>query len=75
MEKHVATGIVALVRECSNKLNMSIQTVKDTCTKQEFLDYRKAAGRIMGEMQVEILSPIFKEHPDLEPEEWKKPRK
>lgn len=71
MDKNVAAGIVALMRDYSDKLNVSIQTVKDTCTKQEFLDYRKAAARIMGEMHIEILRPIFKEHPELEPEEWK----
>jgi len=71
MDKQVAAGIVTLIRECSDKLNVSIQTVKDSCSKQEFVDYRKAAGRIMGDMQVEILRPIFKEYPELEPEEWK----
>ncbi len=66
--------IVDLMRDCSDKLNVSVQTVKDTCSRQEFLDYRKAVGRIMGDMHVEIMRPIFKEHPDLEPESMK-PRK
>lgn len=71
MEKPVAEKVLALIKEYSGKLDASVQMVKDTCTKQEFLDYRRAAGRIMGEMHIEILRPIFKEHPELEPEEWK----
>ncbi len=71
MEKHVAAMIVALMRECSDKLNGSVQTVKDTCTEEEFVIYRKAVGQIMGGMYIDIMWPIFREHPDLEPESMK----
>lgn len=71
MEREVAEEILALMREYSGKLNRSVQLVKDRCSKEEFIDYRKAVGVIMGEMCVEIMWPIFHEHPDLEPEELK----
>lgn len=74
MQKQVAEQVPALMLEYSGKLDQSVQLVKDTCTEEEFLDYRKAVGRIMGEMCVEIMWPIFHEYPDLEPDELK-PRK
>ena len=72
MKKEVAAEIVALMRECSDKLNGSVQRVKDTCSQEEFLEYRRAVATIMGEMCVEIMRPIFKEHPELEPEDLKR---
>jgi hypothetical protein len=71
MEKSVAEKVLALMLEYSGKLDASVQLVKDSCTEQEFLDYRRAVGKIMGEMCVEIMWPIFKEHPELEPDELK----
>ena len=71
MQLQVARQVLALMLEYSGKLDQSIQLVKDSCTEQEFLDYREAVGKIMGEMCVEIMWPIFKEHPDLEPDEMK----
>ncbi|MBK9266949.1 MAG: hypothetical protein IPM54_45140 [Polyangiaceae bacterium] len=57
--------------EYSGKLDRSVQLVKDTCSEEEFIDYRTAVGTIMGEMYTEIMWPIFHDHPDLEPEEMK----
>lgn len=71
MQREVAEEILALMREYSGKLNRSVQLVKDTCSKEEFIDYRKTVATIMGEMCVEIMWPIFHEYPDLEPEELK----
>lgn len=75
MEKSVAEKVLALMLEYSGKLDGSVQLVKDTCTEQEFLDYRTAVAKIMGEMCVEIMWPIFKEHPELEPEQLKPQKK
>jgi hypothetical protein len=71
MQKEIATEVLALMLEYSGKLDGSVQRVKDTCTEQEFVAYRKAVGTIMGGMYVDIMWPIFIEHPELEPEEMK----
>ncbi len=74
MQREVAAEIVAMMLEYWDKLNVSVQKVKDTSSRQEFLAYRKAVSIIIGKMRVGIMRPIFNEHPDLEPEEMK-PRK
>ena len=71
MQKEVAAEILAFMLEYSGKLDQSVQRVKDTCSEQQFVDYRKAVGTIMGEMYMGIMWPIFSEHPELEPEEMK----
>jgi len=71
MQKEVAEEILALMLEYSGKLDQSTQRVKDTCTEQEFVRYRRAVGTVMGEMHMGIMLPIFNEYPDLEPDEMK----
>lgn len=71
MQKEIAAEILAIMLEYSGKLDQSVQRVKDTCNEQEFMAYRKAVGTVMGEMYMGVMWPIFKEHPDLEPEEMK----
>jgi hypothetical protein len=62
MDKQIATELVAVMRECSDKLNGSVQRVKDTCTEEEFLEYRRTIGKIMGEMYFDVMRPIFEEY-------------
>jgi len=71
MERHVATEIIALALECSGRLNQSAKMVQDTCPTQEFERYRNAVGNIMGHLYLDIMVPIFREYPDLEPEDFK----
>lgn len=71
MNNQVAAEIVALMRECSDKLNVSVQRVKDTCSEDVFWEYRKTIGTIMASMYLDVMLPIFKEHPELEPETMK----
>jgi len=65
--KDVAQSISVLMIEFSSRINGSISMVKDQCSEAEFNEYRRAAGRVMGEMLLGIMNPIYKEHPDLKP--------
>ena len=38
-------------------------------TKEVFERYKQALGRVMGALYFEVLEPIYKEHPDVEPPE------
>lgn len=68
MQREIASEILALMMEYSGKFDRSLSHVMNTCSNEEFLKYRKAVGWILGTMFVDIMTPIFKEHPDLEPE-------
>jgi hypothetical protein len=69
MQREIAESVLALMLEYSGKLDESVQLVKDTCTEDEFIDYRRAVGTIMGEMCIDIIWPIYREYPDLDREE------
>ncbi len=72
MEKEVARKINTLMLDYFAKLNASVKFVQQECNEEEFHRYRKVIGKIMGEMSVEIMMPLYREYPDLEPEEFKK---
>jgi hypothetical protein len=71
MEHSVAKQINDMMIEFSGRLNQSIKLVMDNCDDDEFKRYRRTVGKIMGEMFVEIMTPIYKEYPELTPEELK----
>ncbi len=71
MDRATAEQIVTIMRDVSTRINTSIRIVMDNCTQHEFHRYRRLAGGLMGEIFLEILMPIYKEHTDLTPPELK----
>lgn len=68
-KKATAKKVEKTMRKCSAALNESIQLVMDTCPDAEFKAYRRTIGRIMGAMHLDVMRPIHRRFPDLEPDE------
>ncbi|MCI0748045.1 MAG: hypothetical protein L0Y58_21780 [Verrucomicrobia subdivision 3 bacterium] len=45
----------------------------ETCPDEEFKAYWKIIGHIMGSICLDIMQPIYRRYPDLEPEELRRP--
>lgn len=69
MRKDVAEKVNSLMLEYGDKLNSSVKLVMDTASPEEFAAYRASIAQIMGTMLVDIMNPIYREHPDLKPPE------
>lgn len=67
--KEVAEKISLLMLEFGSRIDESLVVVRQQCGDDEFNNYRKAVGKVMGEMLIGIMNPIYKEHPDLKPKE------
>ncbi|VAW47642.1 hypothetical protein MNBD_GAMMA03-1591 [hydrothermal vent metagenome] len=67
--KITATKINNLMLEFGAKLDNTVNFVKKECNQSDFDAYKKGVGKIMGTMLLEIMNPIYKEHPDLKPKE------
>lgn len=67
----VAKQISDLMLDCGGKLDKSVALVGDKCSSEELQLYRRAVGRIMGEILLEVLNPLYKMHPSLRPPELK----
>lgn len=64
MAKQISDLMIAI----SQQINDSIFDVQERCSDEEFRTYRLAAAKVMGEAYLEVLTPIYLEHPSLEPE-------
>ena len=67
-DKSVAQQISELMLEYSERINESIRLVQEKCSPEEFKTYRLAAAKVMGEMLLEVMNPLYREHPELKPE-------
>jgi len=46
--------------------------VRAKCSKVEFEAIRRGVGRVMDTGYIDIMCPIFTEHPDLKSEQWRR---
>lgn len=67
MNRSFAESLRDVVLRCSSILDASAQTIVGRCGPEDAKQYRRLVGRVMGYSFTNILSPIFAEHPDLEP--------
>lgn len=68
-DKEVATNINSLMLDYRSKLSQSMEFVRENCSDEEILRYRKALGKVMGYMIIDIMEPIYDEQPNLRPPE------
>lgn len=67
-EKQIAGRVAAASEGFVEALNKALLEVQATATPAEFERFRRAVGMIVGRLEVKLLSPLYKEHPELEPE-------
>lgn len=69
MTKTVAASISDLMIKHGAELNESLQMVQMQCDEATFNKYRLAVANLMTSMLVDVMNPIYAEHPDLKPPE------
>jgi hypothetical protein len=67
MDKAIAKQISALMLEYGAKLDETVSLVRAHSSNDDFKKYREAVGRILGYMLLDIMNPLYEEHPDLKP--------
>jgi len=70
-DKKTAKSISDLMLDCGRRIDDSINAVNENCTPEEFQAYRRAAGKVMGSILIEVLNPLYEAHPDIKPSEMK----
>ena len=68
MRKEVARSVSDLMVKFGAELDESVARVKRDASSAEFERYREAVSKLMFTMLVEIMNPLYAEHPDLKPE-------
>lgn len=69
MQKEIADEVTRRLRQCIGELNDILFKIRDNCSEDEFKAFRRGVGNVMSEMQDRLTDPIYREHPDLIPEE------
>lgn len=67
-DREFAKNCTELVLEYSAKLDASVAEAQVRLNAEEFNLYRRAVGAVMAEGLIQILNPVFRQHPDLKPQ-------
>ena len=73
MDFKIAEKVYEIMEKISGELDESIRYVMESCSHEDFVNYRRAAGNVMGLIYMDIMIPIHDEHPKLIPESLRKP--
>jgi hypothetical protein len=66
-DANVAEQINSLMLDLASRINESVAAVQTHCPDAEFKTYRLAAGKVLGEILLEVLNPLHELHPRLRP--------
>jgi hypothetical protein len=72
MDLELATKLNAELLDLGDRLNNALLEIQKSCEEEEFQQYRKAFGTVMGVMYLDILGPIYRDYPNLQPEGLRK---
>ena len=69
MDEDTASEVVKRAIEINRQLNDLLWPIKESCPEEQFKRYRRAVAEAMTSISLDILNPIFAEHPSLMPPE------
>jgi len=71
MDKEIAEKMIKKMLELSSEFSEIANTIKKNCDEKEFITYRNGIGKILADIFDYLMLPIFRNYPDLIPEELK----
>ncbi len=69
--RNVAEYVHNCMLKCGKEIDNSIDFVQKRASEEDFVAYKKAVSKVLGEILFEVLNPIHEKYPDLKPEEFK----
>ncbi len=72
--KQLAIAVGAAGETFVVALSKCLSTAKSSSAPEEYEGLKRAVGSVIGTLEVDLLGPLYREHPDLEPENlrnWK----
>jgi len=65
-----ANKISELMLDVFSRIGQSAKSVRRDCPKDEAEKYLLAISKVAGAIVLDVLEPLYKEHPDLKPPDW-----
>ena len=72
--KELATTLSAAGERFVEALSECLSSAKSSSTPEEYERFKRAIGSVVGTLEIDLLWPLYREHPDLEPKNlrnWK----
>ena len=70
-DRQRAVAVSKAAEEFIKQLSLALQTVQVNGSSEDFERLRKAIGEVVGTLEADLLWPLYKQYPDLEPENLK----
>ena len=67
--REVAAELSNRILKVSGAINDAIILVQESCPADEFNEFRRAMGRLLDQVYVLGLEPLYEAHPDIAPPE------
>jgi hypothetical protein len=68
MNQKLAEEVSFLCLKTSSDFNAKLISIQEQCTDKEFEKSRLSTGKVLAEILLEFMNPIYDEHPELRPE-------
>jgi len=72
--KEAATVIASEAERFVVALNTKLLEIRASASASEYERFRRAVGKIVGALEIELFAPLYQEHPELKPEAVQKAR-
>ena len=67
--KNVARDVSDLMVDIGRQLDASLSGVREGCSADEYKAYLAVVARMLGDMLLDVMNPIYARHPELKPAE------
>jgi hypothetical protein len=68
MDKEVAAKVMKALLEAGSILAVTIDDVRGAAAEEEFKEYTRVVGELLGSIQLDLMAPIIRQYPDLDPD-------
>ena len=65
MNKEIAEKTTLAMQMASCLVDNHLRSLQDVLDKEEFNEYTKKTGKIMGDIYIEVLRPLWAEYPEF----------
>ena len=70
-DRQRAVAVSNAAEEFIRQLSLALKAVQSSGSSVEFERLRKAIGQVVGTLETDLLWPLYKQYPELEPENLK----
>jgi hypothetical protein len=72
--KPLATSVANAGETFVVALSRALRQAQTECSSEDYERFKRAVGAVIGTLEIELMWPLYKSHPELEPENlrgWK----